>query len=187
MAEEVKQETPEEEKQPSKAALAWKAILRFFKKLWQTVFLPALKNCISEGVNRTTQHILYHTPIDATPNMPNNGSRPAPNGAPWQPSNRPVQGRSACWKEYEPNRFGIQQVCSTDRRALEAIYSKMQARIAHPNSGHTVSVGEMYGYADLPANFPDYQDGWMDLNGCHIQFDPQMNAFVLMMTETMKL
>ena len=43
---------------PSKARLFLNAVLKFFKKLWQTVFLPALKSCISEGVNRTTQHIL---------------------------------------------------------------------------------------------------------------------------------
>ena len=182
MEEDVKTEAT-----PSKARLFLNAILKFFKKLWQTVFLPALKSCISEGVNRTTQHILYHTPLDANPSMPNNGSRPMPNGAPWQPTNRPVQGRSTCWKESEPNRFGVQQVCASDRRTLETIYARMQARLADPTSGRTVSVGEMYGYANLPATFPDYHDGWMDISGCHIQFDPRMNAFVLMMTEPMKL
>lgn len=170
----------------SKSSNVWKAIVKFLKDLWIKIFLPALKDVISVSVNRTTQHILYHTPLDAG-GLPNNGSRPTPTGNAWRPSDRAVQARSACWIESEPNRFGLRQVCSTDRRTLEALLAKMQARLADPNSGHTVTVGEMYGFANLPAAFADYQDGWTSLSGCNIRFDPQTNSFVLMMAESAKL
>ena len=49
----------------SKSSNVWKAIVKFLKDLWIKIFLPALKDVISVSVNRTTQHILYHTPLDA--------------------------------------------------------------------------------------------------------------------------
>lgn len=188
MSEEVKNEIPVDEK-PSAVKLVFVKIGKFLKDLWVKIFLPALKDVISVSVNRTTQHILYKTPIDSN-GGPNNGQRPYYNGntsAPWQTSNRPVQNRNTIWVDTQPNRFGVNQLCANDRRSLEDVFSKMQARINDPNSGGVVSVGEMYTYGGQTANATDYNCGWSTMAGHRISFDTTINGYTLLTTEPMNL
>lgn len=184
--EETKTETTAESK--SGFSLVLTKVGKFLKDLWIKIFLPALKDVISVSVNRTTQHILYKTPIDQT--GPNNGQRPYSTGAssaPWRTSNRPVQNYNSIWIDNQPNRFGVNQVCANDRRSLEDVYQKMQARINDPNGGGVVSVGEMYTYAGQTANSQDYNCGWSTMAGCRISFDANINGYTLMTTEPMIL
>lgn len=161
------------------------AIGKFIKDLWMKIFLPALKDVISVSVNRTTQHILYKTPIDQE--RPNNGSRPSDQGTPWNPSPRPVQNRQDIWIDTQPNRFGVNQLCSNTRRGLEDVLSKMQARINESAGGRVVSVGEMYTYGGCMAGSQDYNDGWHNLSGFCIRFDTTINGYTLCVTEPIRL
>lgn len=169
---------------PSGFSRVIRALGKFLKVLWEKYLWPAIRDGMYTSVVKTSECVFYHRDISTMPNS--NERKPFDNSNPQpRPSDRPVGRR--CWKEREPNRFGVAQVCAGDRNTLDTILEKMRDRIASQSSGGCVSVGEMYGYANLMTNSMDYNDGWTSVSEFSVRFEPASNCYVLYTPETIRL
>ena len=175
-----------ENQEPKQESKAWALIKRFFKNLWKNIILPCFKDMIfgmaSTGA-RTFQNgvsnALYHTTYPVS-----EPTRSTYRNDPTFPTARsPISNVGTISRQLYPNRYGVYQLCARDRRSLELIMAKMQARINDPASQGTISVGEMYAFAALPATAEDYNMGWTSLAGCAVIMNTTDNMYVLEMVE----
>ena len=180
-----------EEKVETKTAESkiWLAIKKFFKNIWKNVirpcFLDMVYGMVSTGANAFQSGVSKVLYKDSAP--------PSARQAPFQPgrafptSNYPAYSYGTIAFQNHANAYGVRQICARDRRTLEGILAKMQARISNPDSQGTVSIGEMYTYSNLPAVAEDYMAGWTSLAGCAVVMDFASNMYVLQMTEQVSL
>lgn len=185
-----------EEKVETKAAESkiWLAIKKFFINLWKNVILPCFKDMVygmaSTGANTFqsgVSKVLYNQPVPPSARQAQQNSAPFQPGRVYPTSNYPAYSYGTIAFQNYPNAYGVRQICARDRRTLEGILAKMQARISNPDSQGTVSIGEMYTYSNLPAVAEDYMAGWTSLAGCAVVMDFASNMYVLQMTEQVSL
>lgn len=180
-----------EEKVETKAAESkiWLAIKKFFKNLWKNVIYPCfidmVYGMVSTGANAFqsgVSKVLYKE------SAPPSARQAQQNNAPFQRNRAyPAYSYGTIVFQNYANAYGVRQICARDRRTLESILAKMQARISDPVSQGTVSIGEMYTYSNLPAAAEDYTAGWTSLAGCAVIMDVASNMYVLQMTEQVSL
>lgn len=171
MTEEVKIEE-------SKWIRFWKKVGNLFKALWNNVIKPSLSDMFYRSGDAVLRSVCYQAPITNPPPQPYSRQPTA---------NISVVQRQLVRLSTQRNCFGVYQLVADDRSALERIFAKMQARLNDPASGGTVSVGEMYTYANIPARAENMREGWINLVGCVIRFDPSVNGYTLEMPEQVGL
>lgn len=185
-----------EEKVETKAAESkiWLAIKKFFKNLWKNVIYPCfidmVYGMVSTGTNAFQSSVskaLYKQSAPPSANRAQQNSAPFQRNRAWPTSNYPAYSYGTIAFQNYVNAYGVRQICARDRRTLEGILAKMQARISDPVSQGTVSIGEMYTYSNLPAAAEDYTAGWTSLAGCAVIMDIASNMYVLQMTEQVSL
>lgn len=161
----------------SKILKFWKKIASLFKNLWRNVISPALRRMCYDTVTTGMSEILNVNRASTFQQPP----------APYSTSARPIVAKQRVRLDTRTNRFGVQQLVADDRRTLEDVLAKMRARINDPSSMGTVSIGEMYTYANIPARAEDCNEGWTNLEGCYIQFEPSVSGYTLQMSEQIRL
>lgn len=160
----------EEQAVPIKSK-AWAAFVGFCKSIWKNVIKPALKDLLSNVINKASNKIIYGTdvtqnrqPAWAYPQNPNTGSnyptRPAATG---------------CYKSASPN-SGVQFVSSFSQPAVEAVLKQIQSRI---NISGACSLAEMYTMARLQSSPSDCNVGWESANGFRVKYNPGTNDYTL--------
>lgn len=185
-----------EEKVETKAeeSKIWLAIKKFFKNLWKNVIYPCFKDMVygmvSTGTNAFQSGVskaLYKQSAPPSAGQAQQNNAPFRQNRAWPTSNYPAYSYGTIAFQNYANLYGVRQICARDRRTLEGILAKMQARISDPVSQGTVSIGEMYTYSNLPAAAEDYTAGWTSLAGCAVIMDVASNMYVLQMTEQVSL
>lgn len=180
-----------EEKVETKAAESkiWLAIKKFFMNIWKNVIYPCfidmVYGMVSTGTNAFQSSVSKALYKQSAP--PSARQEPFQPGRARPTSNRPAYSYGTIVFQNYANAYGVRQICARDRRTLEGILAKMQARISDPVSQGTVSIGEMYTYSNLPAAAEDYTAGWTSLAGCAVIMDIASNMYVLQMTEQVSL